>query len=386
MKRRGAGRVYQRGQVWWIAYQNNGTTIRESSNSTKKTTASDLLNQRLAGLGRPREEAAVTVADLRARHEADFALQERRSTKRLGQLWAHIEDHFGKKRPAIEIKTAQLDGYVKARLDGGAARNTIKNELNALRRAFRLSQKSAGGTLHANDVPVFPKIKASDPRKGFFERDEHERVRAALPPDQGDLAEFLFWTGWRVSEAEALQWQHVDEAAGVLRIETSKTNEPRTLPYAALPALVDLVNHRREVTDAVQKKRGVIVTHVFHRNGDPIRHFRRSWKTACVAAGLGKEIRHPDVLDAKGNVVERGKLIRKEVYRIPHDYRRSAARNLSRAGVPEAVIMRLCGWKTRSVFDRYRIVAERDLAEGLEKLAAAPPTAAGKVAPMRERR
>ena len=47
------------------------------------------------------------------------------------------------------------------------------------------------------------------------------------------------------------------------------------------------------------------------------------------------------------------------VSRTPHDFRRTAARNLIRAGVPQHVVMKLCGWKTDAMFRRYAIVDER---------------------------
>jgi len=95
----------------------------------------------------------------------------------------------------------------------------------------------------------------------------------------------------------------------------------------------------------------------FGEGGDRIKDFRGAWDRACIEAGLC------DVLiDDQGQPLKKKK---DEPVRIPnklfHDFRKTAIRNMSRAGVPERVSMMVSGHKTRSVFDRYRIVNEDDL-------------------------
>jgi integrase len=94
---------------------------------------------------------------------------------------------------------------------------------------------------------------------------------------------------------------------------TTKNNEAREFPYADHPGLKTLIDEQRAATDAVKKAQKKIVPFVFHRNGKRIRTFYKAWRAACRAAGFPG--------------------------RIPHDMRRSAVRNLVRAGVPEKTAM-----------------------------------------------
>ena len=112
--------------------------------------------------------------------------------------------------------------------------------------------------------------------------------------------------------------------------------------------------------------------HVFTRaNGQPVRDFRKAWRTACIAADVGRMLCQSCDQPVSGEKCEacgaQGRALRYSGL-IFHDARRTAARNLRRAGVAEGVIMRIGGWRTRSVFERYNIVSQSDIVDALEKL------------------
>ena len=356
---RGSGGIFKPkgSRFWWIAYVVNGKRQFESSKSEKKSDAVELLNERLGlaqkGVKVSKKLGRITIAQALKVVIDDMALSDRTSVEGVQrQIDLHILKHqatddreaggfFHPDRLMSNIATSDLLEYVASRREENASIATCRNELATIRRAFKLGLK------HGNlaTIPHVPMPTVNNVRTGFFEADQITAVIAALPKPLRHVIEFGYLTGWRVkSEVLPLQWSHVDRAAKVITIPpgVTKNREGRTLPYELLPQLVTIIDTQWREHKRLQKA-GVIAPFVFTRNGKQIRDFITAWRTACTTAG------YPGML--------------------VHDLRRTAVRNLVRAGVPEKVSMQVTGHKTRSVFDRYDITTGNDVRVALGQLA-----------------
>ena len=254
----------------------------------------------------------------------------------------HLRPFFGSVQ-AARIETTDLERYVEHRRLAGRSNGTINRELAFLRRAFYLASRKSPPQMKR--VPVFPRLKEAPPRQGFFEYDEFFSLRIELPEYLRPVLTFGYYTGCRKGEILQLQWPRVDLARRVVRLEADETKneEARTIPL--MGELFDVLTLQKQIRD----QHWPDCPWVFFRHGKRIKDFRKAWDDAAKRAGLWDE-----------NIGRPTKLF--------HDLRRTGIRNLVRAGVPERVAMAISGHKTRSVFERYNIVSERDLHEAAARL------------------
>ena len=275
-----------------------------------------------------------TLGTLLDAYLQDYHVRQFRSLGTARGRVAHLAAFFGRETRATSLTTYQICQYQLARRAAGAATGTINRETSALHRLLTLGVHWGWLTT----VPGFPdRLRENPPRQGFFEHPEYRAVRAQLPAPWQDVLDVAYYSGWRKNEILGLTWDEIDTAGGVIRLSParSKTRVGRILPLS--PPIAAALARRRARRDPTSPL-------VFHRDGIPIRRWRTAWRTACQAAGVPT--------------------------RFLHDCRRTAARNLIRAGVPERVAMLLTGHKTRAIFDRYHIVNEQELLAAGDQLAA----------------
>lgn len=190
---------------------------------------------------------------------------------------------------------------------------TLRRELALLKRMLRLG---AGGIPR---VPLVDLPRVDNARQGFFEESEVESLLVHLPPHARNLVEFLYLTGWRSSEALRLAWSDINWNRQFVWLRDSKNREPRIFPFKYHARLEQVLRRQRDFVSEWERESGCLSAAVFHWKGKPLRKLRRSWATACRAAGMP------------------GRLL--------HDFRRTAVRNLIRAGIQQAIAMKITGHK-----------------------------------------
>jgi len=347
------GLVRKRGSNnWYVLYRDlNGKQHSESSGTANKYKAARMLKDRLSAVSRGEqpmgEVKKLRYEDLRdclvANYTASGKIVERKNADgeleilysgRTGLL-KPLDDFFAG-MPVTAITTETLEQFVAKRKENGVSGPSANRHLALLRRAFNLAKQK--GKLQ--NVPHFPMAQESKPRKGFVEKEQFTALRDKFPENLRPTVTFLYTTGCRFGAAKQVKWNWVnlDAATIDLPAEVVKNDEPLTLPLST-----ELV--------AMLKK-------VFRNDAKPVfdtTNWRKEWNKAAVAAGLGEKIGE-EWYEYKGI--------------IPHDLRRSAIRNMIRAGINQTVAMSISGHKTASVFRRYDITDLKDKRDAMAKLEA----------------
>jgi len=275
------------------------------------------------------QEERIVVEELLDDLLASFEMRGIQSLRSVRSHLKPVREWFRDVR-ARDLTTAAVERFMRDRIAADKAPATVNREVQLLKQALNLARKQERLTR----VPYIPLLREDNARQGFFERDELEAVVAYLADPIDDITRFAYLSGWRKGEILSLRWEAVDRVGREVSLTTSKNGQGRLLPLVG--ELWELMESRWAAR-AFPSADGVtsLSDYVFHVRGRPVVDFKRSWKTACKKAGVPG--------------------------RLFHDLRRTAVRNMVRAGVPQSVAMSISGHRTVSMFLRYNITSEDDM-------------------------
>jgi integrase len=342
---RGNGRIFRRpnSSMWWAAYYLRGKEFRESTGTADEVKAGKFLQGKLKEVGADQigartfttpKASRLTVHELLEALKADFKLRGKESSQNLSVL-KRADADFGAYR-AVDLTADKIDRYIEQRLEDGDRPATINRTTQMLGQAYALAVKHE--TL--SRVPYVRHLSESgNARQGFFSETELAAVISHLPEDLRDFVRFAAATGMRKGECCSLTWGDIEGDVLTLRGENAKNGEARSVPLVG--ELAEIIERRKAARQVEENGTARMVEYIFHRDGQPVGEFRKSWKAACKKAEVSG--------------------------RLFHDLRRSAVRNMTMAGIPQAVAMKVSGHKTASMFQRYNIIATDDLRTALER-------------------
>jgi integrase len=347
--RKGEGMLFLRGRIWWYKAPDGE---RVSTGTAIESEAVDFKIRKLAELriDQPHIKTPVpktTVNELLDAHLACMRRKDRKSTRGVEQvLDKHVRPYFGE-RVAATLTTADFERYREDKKDK-VKPTTLNRHLSHVRSGYVTGYRRVTPRL-VDFVPAFPIVDESyNVRQGFLSFEGYHKVREKLPISMRPLFVCAFHVSTRKGELLKIRWSQVDLADGLIVLNPfdTKNKTGRALPVYG--DMVEVLKEQKRIRDEQFPEcdhvffwhaEDVMLSHGGRRSapGTQIKVFKDAWGKAVKAAGFPKL--------------------------LFHDLRRTAERNMAKAGMDQTMRMRISGHKTPSMSMRYNIVVADDVAE-----------------------
>ncbi|MBU2648147.1 site-specific integrase [bacterium] len=328
-------------KIYWIDYRVNGKRKRERIGRSKLAAENRLRQVETQTL-----EERYIEKDKNASQNLDSIINwylalpevnELSSYTRIRESLCNINRIMGKETIVKHISLAGIQNYRKSRGQEESRKYpgrkitvaTMNREVTTIKTA--LNRAVTYEKISSNPIKDAPILKEENIRERVLSDQEFERLLAAAPEHIKPILIVAFHEPMRFEEIILLKWDEVDlkSEPGFIRLVAKRTKGKKE------GRLIPLHPRVRKTLEKLPSR--FTRSRVFQNNGKSFDTFRKSFKKAKEDAGI-------------------------EDFMF-HDFRHCAITNLRRAGNDIPTIMKISGHKTLSMFQRYNLVDESDVAK-----------------------
>ena len=349
--------------VWWYEFVFNGTRIRESANTSRKTVAIEAEKRRRLGMeranaGMPAEASgrrANRVSDLITAYLRHYPSSHRpKSVICCRQRLAEVTKRLG---PVLlfDLTEDSIQEYIKTRLEDGMSGRTINMEVGELSRAIGVKWSQA-----------WPRVRKLEENhevgRALSPEEEKALLKAAAGDDSPNRNPMLYpflqialTTGMRSGEITSLKWEQIDFTAGVITVgrkAKTRAGSGRQIPMnPGIRAAMELHASRYAQQFGAAKPEWYVFP---GRVGRPAKDRKRPMDPTRAVSTIKSSW---EALREKAGVSCR-----------LHDLRHTAATKMAERGVPESTMLSIMGHMSRQMLERYshiRMAAKREAVEAM---------------------
>ena len=371
----GEGALYfDKAKNLWYGRVTVDGTRRRTEGARSREEASGLLTNLLYQVSHGQTPPARqhTVAELFAQwfeQVVDRTTESPTQRQYRGAYTRYIEPAFGK-RALSKVERLHVQQWANQLLDRGLSARTVRLTVTVLGMAYRQALDWNWAVVNPAAQIKLRVPKQADKRIEALEpTDVDKLLAAAAGRSMEHLLTVGLWTGMRKGELGGLRWSDIDQRRARVHVRQTlvwtngqpwhfkdHTKNGTHRSFALLPIVARALEMQRARVARLREYAGELWTE----------------HDLAFPSEVGTPI-HPGNINHETNRLE--KLAGVDHHRV-HDWRHTAATMMLAAGIADRVVMEICGWKDRTMVDRYQHVQDEHLDEAAELMMARYPEAA----------